>query len=434
MVKIVSKDFWITTFLPFSAAMAASGTLIPLFIISGIIGGDVSDIGMLSALSSLISLPLAFAWGKLTDDTGKRRIFILIAFISGFGILLGYSFASNLTWLIILSIMSGLLLGAGDTAKTMYIFDTYPPDLWEEKISKYQQRTGIGACSGLVFGALFQIFYTFPNSFMIFFLICAVLSAISAILGYLIIKDISKEKIQFKIERTPILNLDLPSYSSLFQPRKLISYEIKPSEKDTPTKSQITSTLIMFFLGGFSLYLASNLTFTPLPAFITGLSIESSFVFWIFLSYYAVSVVGYTFAGNWIDRMGNRKVLFIGILIRMVVYATFTIFALLAFYGMFAGATTSSFIIIIILLIFGGMSYSLMNVSLQNTLPRLVQRNIGEVLAIYSIIIGSSAILGSFFSGFIAETLGYHWLFLFSVIFSGIAFAIYLKSVKKNIP
>lgn len=431
MSQTASKDFWIYAFLPFSAAMAASGTLISLFILSATIGGTVSDIGFISALTTLVSLPLTFIWGKLTDDTGKRKIFILIAFVSGFGILFGYFFAANLMWLIILGILSGLLLGAGDTAKTMYIFDKYPPDLWEETISKYQQRSGIGACLGLVFGGVFQIFlgYTW------LFFICAILCAVSAVIGFFTIKDISKDRVSQKIEKLALINMDPAFYSSLIQPRKIISYKVEAKDKEISMKKQFTAALGLFFLGGFTLFLASNLVFTPLAAFVTqeaepvygGLGIPGEFYFWIFIGYYLVSIIGYTFAGNWIDRMGNRKILLIGNLLRISVYVVFIIFSLIAFIlGMVV-----SLILIIILLIFSGLSYSLQNVALQNCLPRLVQKNLGEFLALYSIIIGVSAIIGSFFSGIIAEVLGYSWLFVFSVIFAIISCLIYIVTLKK---
>ena len=282
MSQIVKKDLWITTFLPFSAAMAAAGTLIPLFIL---VIGNVSDIGILSAISSTVSLPLAFIWGKLTDDSGKRKIFILIMFISGFGVLFGYFLAGmvfgTIITLIILSIMSGALLGAGDTAKNMYIFDKYPPEEWEEKISKYQQLTGIGACLGLVFGGLFQMFF---NNYAIFFLICAILCGISAGMGFLMIKEVSTDKVKYKVERAPIMNMDLPMYSSVYIPKKPISYDITKESIDSSLRSQITKTIIMFFLASFTLYMASNLTFTPLPAFMTdNLVIAEYLIFWIYL-------------------------------------------------------------------------------------------------------------------------------------------------------
>ncbi|MFX1296769.1 MAG: MFS transporter, partial [Promethearchaeota archaeon] len=177
--------------------------------------------------------------------------------------------------------------------------------------------------------------------------------------------------------------------------------------------------------------------FTPLPAFMSqasssgGLEIPEYLIFWIYLSYYAVSVIGYTFAGNLIDKQGNRKILFIGVTIRIVIYLVFAIFSI---FTAIAAGTPFGYITIILLLIFSGISYSLMNVALQNTLPRLITKNIGEVLALYSIIAGISSIVGSFFSGLIVENpgLGYLWLFIFSVIFAGIAFAIYFKAVKKG--
>ena len=422
MSQLSSKDIWIYAFLPFSAAMAASGTLIPLFIL--LTTSSVSAIGFISALTSLVSLPLAFFWGKFTDDSGKRKKFILIAFISGFGILFSYFFAVNLIWLLVLGILSGLLLGAGDTAKTMYILDRYPPDLWEETISKYQQRSGIGACLGLVFGGFFQ---TFLTNYALFFLICAIFCAASAIIGFFTIKDMSKDKVLQKIEKTALINLDLGFYSSLIQPRKILLYKPEVKDQEAPTKKQFTAALGLFFLGGFTLFLASNLTFTPLAAFITQTVPESCY-FWIFVGYYAVSVIGYTFAGNLIDRKGNRKILFVGTLIRIAVYIFFIIFSLI----ILAVGVVGSLIVVIILLIFSGLSYSLQNVALQNILPRLVQKNIGEILAIYSIIIGISAVLGSFFSGMIAESLGYAWLFLFSVVFASIACLIYYLTFKKT--
>lgn len=437
-VSITSqKDFWINTFLPFSAAMAASGTLIPLFIISAGVGGTVADIGIFSAISTLVSLPLAFIWGKLTDDSGKRKIFILVMFLSGCGILLGYAFSNFLgsssqifLFLLILAIMSGLLLGSGSTARTMYIFDKYPPDQWEEKISKYQQRSGLGACFGLVFGGLFQTF--FIDEYMLFFLICAILCGLSAAMAYLYLKDVSLDKrTEFKTIKSSIMNSDLPVYSSLIQAQR-ISYKMEPTDQKGPTKSQITSTLVLFFLGGFTLFLASNLTFTPLAAYMVqtppeGLGIPPSFVFWVFLSYYAISVVGYTFAGNWIDKRGNRKILFTGLFMRIAVYGVFAIFSFFTF------ALTGSFIYVIVLLVFGGLSYSLMNVALQNALPRLIEKNVGEILAIYSIIIGSSAIIGSYFSGFLALSMGYFWVFILSVIFAAIAGVIYWFTLKKKV-
>jgi predicted MFS family arabinose efflux permease len=281
---------------------------------------------------------------------------------------------------------------------------------------------------GLVFGGVFQ---TFSHNYALFFLICAIFCAISAIIGFFTIKDISRDRILQKIDKMALINLDLAFYSSLIQPRKILVYRREEKDQEAPLKKQFTATLGLYFLGGFTLFLASNFTFTPLAAFITesdNLAIPESFYLWLFIGYYAISVIGYTFAGKWIDRKGNRKILFIGTIIRIAVYVCFVILSLIFFVLGFVG----SFIFIILLLVFSGISYSLQNVALQNVLPRLVQKNLGEILALYSIVIGISAILGSLFSGIIAESLGYSWLFLFSVVFASIACLIYYLTLKKT--
>ncbi|MHA1253676.1 MAG: MFS transporter, partial [Candidatus Helarchaeota archaeon] len=101
-----NRDFWILIYLPFAAGISSSGTLIPLFILF-ITGDSVSYIGIFSSITSLVSLFLTFIWGKLTDDTGRRKVFILISLFSGFGIFLGYAFSFNVQHLLILAIISG---------------------------------------------------------------------------------------------------------------------------------------------------------------------------------------------------------------------------------------------------------------------------------------------------------------------------------------
>ncbi len=412
----MAKDFWISTFIPFSAAVAAAGVLVPLFILA--IGGSVADLGWLTALGSGISLPLAFIWGKLTDDSGQRKIFIILMFISGFGISIGYFFSNTFVWLIVLAVLTGLLIGSGDTARNMYIYDKYPESEWEETISKFHQRSGIGSCAGLLFGG---IFLYFSNEFALFFLICAILCAISAILGFFFIKEVSTEKVRHKKDK--MTDMKLAFYSSTYELHKIRPTKVQRDE-------DLRARVILFLIGTFVLYLAFNLIFTPLPAFmLEELKIAEYLIFWVYLGYFAISVVGYSFAGNWIDKKGNRTVLFIGLFTRIVVYSGFAIFSL--FIVNVAGGP-SALVIVIILLIFGGIAFSLMNVALQNTLPRLIKKDLGEVLGVYYIVIGLSAIVGSFFSGFIAEFLSYAWLFLIAVICTVIAFAIYFKIVKKR--
>ncbi|MHA1269506.1 MAG: MFS transporter [Candidatus Helarchaeota archaeon] len=420
----LKKDLWTSIYIPFAAGMSASGTLIPLFLLS-LPGGSVSFIGLFSSITSIVSLILTFIWGKLTDDTGKRKIFILISMFSGFGILMGYAFSFEIFHLMWLAIISGLLLGAESTATSMYLFDHYPPDLWEEKISKLNLKSGIGSCIGMVFGALFQMYFL---DYQLFFIITSILCLISGIMGFFLLHDKKPEKMLLLKREFPIVGiLDLPIYSSLLY--KKVIYSLQKRDSETKGNYYFTKYVVIFLIAIFIFYLSSSLTFTPLSAFMKiNLNINDSWIFWIFLSYYVILTISFLFVGNAVDKYGNRKMLFLGLSLRIVTYILFTVFSMITLSG-FNGLLS-----LIIIAGIAGFSISFIKVVFSNIYPRLFdnRENLGEMLAVFSIIGGLAGIIGSYLSGYIAELTiyGYFLLFLTSTILAGLSLLIFFL-VKK---
>jgi MFS family permease len=66
-------------------ADGGASTLIPLFI-SGSLNGSVSNVGVVSAATSMASVPSAIGWSELSDHLQRRKLFILIDYI-GTGLL-----------------------------------------------------------------------------------------------------------------------------------------------------------------------------------------------------------------------------------------------------------------------------------------------------------------------------------------------------------
>ena len=73
-------DRWYYSFLPFNVAGGSTSPLIPLFVTEGL-AGNVAQVGIISAISSLASVPANIIWGNLSDTLKKRKIFVLIGFI-----------------------------------------------------------------------------------------------------------------------------------------------------------------------------------------------------------------------------------------------------------------------------------------------------------------------------------------------------------------
>jgi len=59
-------DRWYYSFLPFNVAGGSTSPLIPLFITEGL-AGNVAQVGIISAISSLASVPANIIWGNLSE-------------------------------------------------------------------------------------------------------------------------------------------------------------------------------------------------------------------------------------------------------------------------------------------------------------------------------------------------------------------------------
>jgi MFS family permease len=72
-------DCWYYSFLPYNMSMGSISPLIPLFFTEAL-GGSLSGVGIVSALSSAASVPGNIMWGNLSDTTRRRRLFVLLGF------------------------------------------------------------------------------------------------------------------------------------------------------------------------------------------------------------------------------------------------------------------------------------------------------------------------------------------------------------------
>jgi MFS family permease len=74
------KDLWHISFVPYKGAFGIANVLFPLYI--AIIGGSIADVGLVVAAFNLASIPGLILWGKLSDRSARRRIFIIFGFLA----------------------------------------------------------------------------------------------------------------------------------------------------------------------------------------------------------------------------------------------------------------------------------------------------------------------------------------------------------------
>src|SRR5690349_6486260 len=115
MEKRRQNWFWVVV--PSNAAMAAFGTMLPLYILS--LGGTVLDVGSFIAVFTAVGIPASVFWGVLSDSPSRRRVFFTIAYVgmtASFSLML---LLPNLGWLLILYALLGSTVIANASASNV---------------------------------------------------------------------------------------------------------------------------------------------------------------------------------------------------------------------------------------------------------------------------------------------------------------------------
>lgn len=149
---------WFVSFIFAYAAQAIIFPLIPLFILA--LKGTVIDVGLVSATYSLMAIPAAILWGRLSDKVGKRKIFILTGMLSSSILTATFSLVQNVLQLVFLNALRGFFLTAYVPIAPMLIADLYPKTRWGRFVAVYNSFNLSGWISGIIIGSLwFSIFH-----------------------------------------------------------------------------------------------------------------------------------------------------------------------------------------------------------------------------------------------------------------------------------
>src|SRR2546426_10099036 len=98
---------WFYSYLPQGVAGGATSALIPLFAYA--LGGNLSDIGIIAAATSLASVPAFMLWGSLSDRLGRRKGFLLFGFLGSGGASLPLGFSQAVSGVLPANLLAGFL-------------------------------------------------------------------------------------------------------------------------------------------------------------------------------------------------------------------------------------------------------------------------------------------------------------------------------------
>ena len=169
---------------------------IPLYVVlfqnTGLLGGPLMALGVMTSIAIFCSIPASFLWGYLCDHTRHYKIFILLSFASIAIILflMTLPVAQNLIVFVILYVAMQMLHVAHESPKNVLVTENYSRQDWESSFGLYEGLTEIGFIIGLAAGMLmFATTLSFSVLSTYTFYLCSALSVVAFILAIAFIAD-----------------------------------------------------------------------------------------------------------------------------------------------------------------------------------------------------------------------------------------------------
>ncbi len=401
------EDRWYYSFLPFNVAGGSTSPLIPLFVTEGL-AGNVAQVGIISAISSLASVPANIIWGNLSDTLKKRKVFVLIGFIGLAVPLLLMGLSTDIQTYYLANFILGAISAAAAPVGTVLVLESFDKKEWGKRLGDFSRVAGIGWLLGLTIGTIWLNAQTVGSTvaaMRMLFIVAAVLAMLSVALAWKWIKE-PKAKVDRK-EVASVVKLPLISFErGRYTPTKVL-HVLKISAKNLRPKN-FPRNLKIYYLVMFLAFTGFLTFYVGLPIFLSqrlGLSISEVFIVYVASS--TVSALTYSQAGKWSYKIGSKRLQQISFAGRIILFPSMFLVTGLNLDFM------SLLLVLCAMHALIGFCWANLSVAANILVSNMSYCDFRtESLGMYCSIQGIASILGSLLGGFIANYYGYLDTFL----------------------
>ncbi len=412
-------DRWYYSFLPFNVAGGSTSPLIPLFLSEGL-GGNVAQVGIISAISSMASVPANIIWGNLSDTLKRRKVFVLIGFIGLAIPLLLMGLSMDIGTYYLANFILGGISAAAAPVGTVLVLESFDRKEWGKRLGDFSRVGGIGWLLGLTIGTIWLNMMNGDGSIMAMrtlFIAAAFLALLSVVLAWKWVKEPKA-----KIERKDLANeVKIPLISferGRYTPTRVL-HVIKISAKNLNPRN-FPGNLKTYYVVMFLAFTGFLTFYVGLPIFLSQqLHLSLSEVFIVYVASSTVSAITYSQAGKWSSRIGCKRLQQISFGGRIILFPSMFLVT---------GLNLDLVSLILVLCVMHGLiGFCWANLSVA---ANVLVSNMSycdfrtESLGMYCSIQGIASVVGSLLGGFLANYFGYLDTFLVASAFVIVAFVL----------
>ncbi len=374
--------------------------------------------GLVSAISSLASVPALIMWGNLSDKIKRRKIFIVIGFVGSFLSLLLVLVVHTISTYMSMLILFQIVAMASVPVSTLLILENSDKSSWSSVMGKFNSYSAIGTVLGLGIGVLILTFFSSMGRELIpyLYVVAAWFYLIAGIISILVLKEpkteISRGKIGYLFALHAIERVR-------YFPTHLVHIPGKENKIKIPDHLKLYLITTLILMMGFQLF------FIPYPVFVIDrMNASENDIYIMYLLNSLFSAATFIPAGKYINYIGSNRMLSISTSIRVV------LFLVMGIVSFFVFDTVGYLLLFIVMYGVFGAIWSFIGISEITSISNMATTLIrGKVIGYYNSLNGVGQIIGAGLSGFIAYDIGYSFDFILSaiIVLSGLLIIFYSK-------
>jgi MFS family permease len=399
---------WYYSYLPMGISGGATSTLIPLFAYA--LGGNLFNVGIIAAATSIASVPAFILWGGACDRRARRKPFLLIGFL-GTGIaLLAMAVSRTMSDFYLANLLAGFLGAASGPAGTVLLMETSKRADWPARLAIMSRMTATGWVAGLALGIVWLA--SGPGLVGGGFTSMRFLFAIGAGLAFaagVVVQFATRESaVQLERKDLHVPDPHLRVERGRFLPMRIVHFPGLRTDSaghhlSRPLRVYLVSVLLLF--GGFTAF------YSFFPIFLSqAYGLGSPEIFAIYIASQVTSIAVYPRVASWVSSRGSRPMQLYGTVGRSVLFGSFFLI------GVVGLADVPRLALIVAFHAGVGACWAVINVASSTTVSRLApEGGRARALGAFNAVQGFGSIFGPLLGGFVAAVFGYGPAFAASV-------------------